>query len=93
MSRSASPLAPGRTASWGSGAASLDVGSGNGAFAQLIAEQHAPSSPVGIDPSEALLDYAFRLAVMPLVIFFAVVPANGVAEMVQVKEGSMALDT
>jgi ubiquinone/menaquinone biosynthesis C-methylase UbiE len=36
----------------------LDVGCGNGAFTQLIAEQCAPTSLVGIDPSEAQLDFA-----------------------------------
>ena len=36
----------------------LDVGCGNGAFTQLIADQCAPASLVGIDPSEAQLDFA-----------------------------------
>jgi SAM-dependent methyltransferase len=36
----------------------LDVGCGNGAFTQLIAEQSAPLSLVGIDPSEAQLAFA-----------------------------------
>lgn len=36
----------------------LDVGCGNGAFTQLIAEQSEPHSIVGIDPSEAQLAYA-----------------------------------
>ncbi|MCP9851237.1 class I SAM-dependent methyltransferase [Cyanobium sp. Morenito 9A2] len=87
----------------------LDVGCGNGAFTQLIVEQSAPISLVGIDPSEAQLVFArqhpllksvefvnadamalpfqdatFDLAVMPLVIFFVPVPAQGVAEMARV---------
>ena len=36
----------------------LDVGCGNGAFTQLIAEQCKPLTLVGIDPSEAQLAYA-----------------------------------
>jgi SAM-dependent methyltransferase len=36
----------------------LDVGCGNGAFTQLIAEQCEPLKLVGIDPSEAQLTYA-----------------------------------
>jgi SAM-dependent methyltransferase len=36
----------------------LDVGCGNGAFSQLIAEQSAPLSLVGIDPSDAQLAFA-----------------------------------
>ncbi|WP_094555542.1 class I SAM-dependent methyltransferase [Synechococcus sp. 1G10] len=36
----------------------LDVGCGNGAFTQLIVEQSAPISLVGIDPSEAQLAFA-----------------------------------
>jgi SAM-dependent methyltransferase len=36
----------------------LDVGCGNGAFTQLIAEQCEPLRLVGIDPSEAQLAYA-----------------------------------
>jgi len=36
----------------------LDVGCGNGAFTQLIAEQSEPHALVGIDPSEAQLAYA-----------------------------------
>ena len=36
----------------------LDVGCGNGAFTQLIAQQSKPLSLVGIDPSEAQLAYA-----------------------------------
>jgi SAM-dependent methyltransferase len=36
----------------------LDVGCGNGAFSQLIAEQCEPLSLVGIDPSDAQLTFA-----------------------------------
>jgi len=36
----------------------LDVGCGNGAFTQLIAEQSAPLSLVGIDPSDPQLAFA-----------------------------------
>ncbi|MCS5704875.1 class I SAM-dependent methyltransferase [Synechococcus sp. FGCU-3] len=36
----------------------IDVGCGNGAFTQLIAERCAPASLVGIDPSDAQLDFA-----------------------------------
>jgi ubiquinone/menaquinone biosynthesis C-methylase UbiE len=40
------------------GLAWVDVGCGNGAFTQLIAERHAPSVIDGIDPSEPQLAYA-----------------------------------
>lgn len=36
----------------------LDVGCGNGAFTEIIAERYAPSSLHGIDPSEPQLAYA-----------------------------------
>lgn len=36
----------------------LDVGCGNGAFTELIVARAAPSALDGIDPSEAVLDYA-----------------------------------
>jgi SAM-dependent methyltransferase len=36
----------------------LDIGCGNGAFTELIAERCAPSAVHGIDPSEAQLAYA-----------------------------------
>ncbi len=36
----------------------LDVGCGNGAFTEMIATRCAPSAITGIDPSEAVLDYA-----------------------------------
>lgn len=87
----------------------LDVGCGNGAFTEMIAERCAPASIHGIDPSEAQLAFArtrpalrsadlrpgdamalpfqagaFDAAVMPLVIFFVPVPAQGVAEMARV---------
>lgn len=87
----------------------LDVGCGNGAFTEMLVERCAPSSVVGIDPSEGQLAYArtrplsrvaqfhqgdamalpfpddsFDAAVMPLVIFFVPVPAQGVAEMARV---------
>ena len=39
----------------------LDVGCGNGAFTDLILTRCAPSQVVGIDPSEAQLDYARAL--------------------------------
>ncbi len=39
----------------------LDVGCGNGAFTELILARCAPSQVVGIDPSEAQLDYARAL--------------------------------
>jgi SAM-dependent methyltransferase len=45
-------IAPKRCQRW------LDVGCGNGAFTQLIADQCAPAALVGIDPSEAQLDFA-----------------------------------
>ncbi|MFN7901184.1 MAG: class I SAM-dependent methyltransferase [Synechococcaceae cyanobacterium] len=45
-------IAPNRGLRW------LDVGCGNGAFTQLIAEQCEPLSLAGIDPSEAQLTYA-----------------------------------
>lgn len=40
------------------GLAWVDVGCGNGAFTQLIAERHAPSRIDGVDPSEPQLAYA-----------------------------------
>lgn len=40
------------------GLAWVDIGCGNGAFTQLIAERHAPSAIDGIDPSEPQLAYA-----------------------------------
>src|SRR5947208_7882923 len=36
----------------------LDVGCGNGAFTEIIADRCAPASVHGIDPSEAQLAYA-----------------------------------
>src|SRR5215212_7790366 len=36
----------------------LDVGCGNGAFTEMIAERCAPASVEGIDPSEAQLAFA-----------------------------------
>lgn len=47
----------------------LDVGCGNGAFTQLIAEQCAPLSLVGIDPSEAQLAFARQHPLMQSVKF------------------------
>ena len=47
----------------------LDVGCGNGAFTQLIAGQCAPSSLVGIDPSEAQLDFARKHPLLESVSF------------------------
>jgi SAM-dependent methyltransferase len=44
------------------GLAWVDVGCGNGAFTQLIAERHAPSEIDGIDPSEPQLAYARKRA-------------------------------
>lgn len=48
-------LAPASAGRW------LDVGCGNGAFTDLILARCAPSNVVGIDPSEAQLDYARAL--------------------------------
>lgn len=45
-------LAPAPDGRW------LDVGCGNGAFTDLVLARCAPSNVVGIDPSEAQLDYA-----------------------------------
>jgi ubiquinone/menaquinone biosynthesis C-methylase UbiE len=36
----------------------LDVGCGNGAFTEMLAQRHAPSALHGIDPSEAQLAFA-----------------------------------
>lgn len=36
----------------------LDVGAGNGAFTALLAERTKPDAILGVDPSEAQLDYA-----------------------------------
>jgi SAM-dependent methyltransferase len=96
-------LRPGQGLRW------LDVGCGNGAFTQMLAERCAPAALHGVDPSEAQLAFArtlpalrgadlrqgdamalpfadrtFDAAVMPLVIFFVPVPAQGVAEMARV---------
>ncbi len=87
----------------------LDVGCGNGAFTEMLAQRHAPTELQGIDPSEAQLSFArarpalhaaqfrqadamalpftddtFDAAIMPLVIFFVLEPARGVAEMARV---------
>jgi len=40
------------------GLAWIDVGCGNGAFSELIIERCAPKRVLGVDPSEAQLDYA-----------------------------------
>lgn len=40
------------------GQAWIDVGCGNGAFTQLLAERCAPSEILGVDPSEAQLSFA-----------------------------------
>src|SRR5258708_2438710 len=40
------------------GLAWLDVGSGNGAFTELLVERAAPSRILGVDPSEAQLEFA-----------------------------------
>ena len=45
-------LAPSPNWSW------IDVGCGNGAFTELLAERCAPSRVTGIDPAEAQLSYA-----------------------------------
>ena len=45
-------LNPGPGLSW------LDVGAGNGAFTALLAERTSPSAILGVDPSQAQLDYA-----------------------------------
>ena len=42
----------------------LDVGCGNGAFTELLGERCAPKSLIGVDPSEAQLDYS-RLRGIP----------------------------
>jgi len=47
----------------------LDVGCGNGAFTQLVAEQSEPLTLVGIDPSEAQLAYARQQPVLRIVDF------------------------
>ena len=41
-----------------SGLSWIDVGCGSGAFTQLVVEQWAPSAILGIDPSEAQLEFA-----------------------------------
>jgi ubiquinone/menaquinone biosynthesis C-methylase UbiE len=54
----------------------LDVGCGNGAFTQLIAQQMEPHALVGIDPSEAQLAYARQQPLLQSVDF---VNANAMA--------------
>lgn len=45
-------LAPGKGLHW------IDVGCGNGAFTELVVERTAPQRVLGVDPSDAQLDYA-----------------------------------
>ncbi|HET8871177.1 MAG TPA: methyltransferase domain-containing protein [Aquabacterium sp.] len=47
----------------------LDVGCGNGAFTQLIAERCAPRKVFGVDPSEDQLTYARKRLTPPLAEF------------------------
>jgi len=47
----------------------LDVGCGSGAFTSLVAERCAPGAVLGIDPSEAQLDYARQRGLGPAVRF------------------------
>jgi SAM-dependent methyltransferase len=47
----------------------IDVGCGSGAFTSLIAERCAPRSILGIDPSEAQLEFARRRGLDPIARF------------------------
>lgn len=47
----------------------LDVGCGSGAFTSLVVERCAPAAVLGIDPSEAQLDYARQRGLGPAVRF------------------------
>jgi ubiquinone/menaquinone biosynthesis C-methylase UbiE len=51
------------------GMAWLDVGCGSGAFSSLVVERCAPSSLVGIDPSESQLDFARGRGLGPVATF------------------------
>ena len=51
------------------GLAWLDVGCGSGAFSSLVVEQTAPRSLLGIDPSDAQLDFARRRGLGPVAQF------------------------
>jgi SAM-dependent methyltransferase len=56
-------LQPGPGLDW------IDVGCGSGAFTSLVAEQCAPRSMLGIDPSDAQLDFARKRALDPVARF------------------------
>ncbi len=51
------------------GLAWLDVGCGSGAFSSLVVERCAPSSLLGIDPSESQLNFARGLGLGPIAAF------------------------
>jgi len=47
----------------------LDVGCGNGAFTERLAERYSPSALHGIDPSEAQLQFAREVPVLRSAVF------------------------
>jgi SAM-dependent methyltransferase len=47
----------------------LDIGCGNGAFTEMVAERCAPASVTGVDPSEAQLAFARARALSPSAYF------------------------
>ncbi len=47
----------------------IDVGCGSGAFTSLVVETCAPASVLGIDPSQAQLDFAHRRGLPPVARF------------------------
>lgn len=51
------------------GADWIDVGCGSGAFSSLVVERQTPRSILGIDPSEAQIDFARQRGLGPLVRF------------------------
>ena len=51
------------------GLAWLDIGCGSGAFSSLVVERRAPRSLLGIDPSEAQLDFARGRGLGPVATF------------------------
>ena len=66
------------------GLAWLDVGCGSGAFSSLVVERCAPSSLLGIDPSESQLDFARGRGLGPVAAF-----RTGDAMQIDLADGSV----